>query len=215
MGNNVLISIFDYTGNASMPYREAGWEVMQIDIQHGQDIMEWDYKMWLMGNYGTAPFDDIGLRIGIIAMIPCTDYANSGAKHFKRKDSDGSTEKSQKLVAKTKEIIDFFETKGVLIFWQIENPMSRIHKLNPWMGKQTLKFNPCDFAGYDPAPEKSRYNKRTWLWGKFKIPERKYLPPFGKDYPGFRKLGGKSLKTKNLRSITPMGFAYAFYHANH
>ena len=216
MVNNVLISLFDYTGNASKPYKEAGWDVLQIDIQHGQDIMEWDYKMWLMGNYGTAPFDDIGLRIGIIAMIPCTDYANSGAKHFKRKDADGSTEKSQILVIKTKEIIDFFEAKGVLIFWQIENPMSRIHKLNPWMGPPKLKFNPCDYAGYDPIPENSRYNKTTWLWGRFNnaLPIS-YLSPLDKQYPGFTKLGGKSIKTKNLRSITPLGFAYAFYHANH
>jgi hypothetical protein len=28
------------------------------------------------------------------------------------------------------------------------------------------------------------------------------------------KLGGKSEKTKELRSITPLGFAYAFYEAN-
>jgi hypothetical protein len=28
------------------------------------------------------------------------------------------------------------------------------------------------------------------------------------------KLGGKSEKTKELRSMTPMGFAYAFYEVN-
>jgi len=30
-----------------------------------------------------------------------------------------------------------------------------------------------------------------------------------------QKLGGKSEKTKTLRSATPMGFARAFYEANH
>ena len=30
-----------------------------------------------------------------------------------------------------------------------------------------------------------------------------------------QKYGGKSERTKELRSETPMGFAYAFYEANH
>lgn len=216
MNNNVIISLFDYTGNASRPYRENGWEIMQVDIQHGIDVLNWDFKAWLRGNYDWTPENQIMLRIGIIAMIPCTDYALSGAKHFKRKDSDGTTAKSQALVAKTKEIIDYFNRKGCLLFWQIENPMSRIHKLNPWLGKIKLKFNPCDYAGYDPIPDNSRYNKTTWLWGNFNnaLPVS-YLSPLQKEYHGFTKLGGKSLKTKNLRSITPLGFAYAFYHANH
>jgi hypothetical protein len=147
-------------------------------------------------------------------MIPCTDYALSGARHFKAKDEDGRTAQSQALVEKSKEIINFFDKLGVLNFWQIENPMSRIHSLNPWMGKPRLKFNPCDFAGYDPEPEKSRYNKVTWLWGRFNIPEKKYMDPLQKENPGWKGLGGKSEKTKELRSITPIGFARAFAEAN-
>jgi hypothetical protein len=206
----VLISLFDYTGNASKPYRENGWKVIQVDIQHGIDILNWDYVRWYQQQefYSTLP------EVGIISMTPCTDYALSGAKHFKSKDMDGRTELSQELVAKTKEIIDFFDNLGVLNFWQIENPMSRIHTLNPWMGKPRLKFNPCDYAGYDPTPENSRYNKMTWLWGNFNIPEKKFLEPLSKEYPGFKKLGGKSLATKNARSITPLGFSYAFFEAN-
>lgn len=213
--NNVLISLFDYTGNASRPYKEAGWEIKQVDIQHGIDILEWDYRAWLRGNFDLDSLNSIGLRVGIIAMIPCTDYANSGAKHFAKKDADGTTCQSQILVAKVKEIIDYFENLKILIFWQVENPKSRIHKLNPWLGKVKLKFHPCDYAGFDPVPENSRYNKTTWLWGKFNnaLPIR-YIPPISKEYPGFTKLGGKSLKTKNARSITPLGFAYAFYEAN-
>ena len=44
MGN--LLSLFDYTGNWSRPYREAGWHVVQIDILLGQDILEWDYRQF-------------------------------------------------------------------------------------------------------------------------------------------------------------------------
>lgn len=205
-----LISLFDYTGNASRPYKENGWDVIQVDIQHGIDILTWDYLKWYQSReeYSTLP------EVAIIAMIPCTDYALSGAKHFAKKDANGTTSESQKLVNRVKEIIDFFDHMRVLRFWQIENPMSRIHKLNTWMGSPRLKFNPCDYAGHDPVPDNSRYNKMTWIWGKFHMPETKYMPPFSKEYPGFKKLGGKSLKTKNERSKTPLGFAYAFYHSN-
>jgi hypothetical protein len=208
--NKALISLYDYTGNASRPYRENGWRVIQIDKQLGIDVMEWNYIKWYQDQeyYGTYP------GFAIIAMIPCTDYAISGAKHFAAKDADGRTAESQRLVEKTREIINFFDNMRVLLFWQIEQPMSRIHKLNTWMGKPKLKFNPCDFAQYDPVPENSQYNKMTWLWGNFNIPEKKPLPPLSKEFPGFKKLGGKSLKTKNARSITPLGFAYAFYYSN-
>ena len=120
--------------------------------------------------------------------------------------------KSKELVYKTLEIINYFKPK----FWVIENPMSRIHKCCPELGEIKYKFNPCDFAGYLKAEEqeKERYNKQTWLWGEFKEPIKNRLEPLQKDFPGWRRYGGKSLKTKNARSATPIGFAIAFYKAN-
>lgn len=44
MERNIIISLFDYTGNWSRPYRENGYEVIQVDIQHGTDILTWNYK---------------------------------------------------------------------------------------------------------------------------------------------------------------------------
>lgn len=215
MNAKVLISLFDHTGNASRPYREDGWLVKQVDIQDGIDILEWDYVAWFYEletevnmKFGARP------EVGIIAMIPCDNYAVCGAKHFKAKDADGRTAHSQKLVARTKEIIDYFKLHGILKFWMVENPRTRIHTLNPWLKPRTQRFNPCDFAGYDPVPNNSRYNKDTWLFGEFNKMEPRYLEPFGKEYPGFRNLGGKSLKTKNARSVTPLGFCYAFKQAN-
>jgi hypothetical protein len=205
----LLFSLFDYTGNSSRPYRENGWRVIQVDLKLGIDIMEWD-PMRIINQYQYAlPV------MGIIAMIPCDDYALCGSKHFKEKDKNGKTVKSQILVDRVKDIINWLSNERLLKFWQIENPMSRIHTLNPWMGKPKLQFDPCDYAGYDPVPDNSRYNKRTWLWGDFNIPEKKRMEPFTKENPGWKKYGGKSERTKELRSITPLGFAYAFYEANH
>lgn len=205
---NLLISLYDRTGNWSRPYREAGWNVKQIDIQWGNDIFKWNYKNTL-GGLHCLDYD----KIIILAAQPCTDYAVSGAKHFAKKDIDGRTAESERMVAKTKEIIDYFKPYA----WALENPKTRIHKLNEWIGQRPkYVFNPCDFAGYNPDnPEDDRYNKETWLFGKFNDPVKKRLEPLGKEYPGFKNFGGKSLETKNARSITPLGFAYGFYEANH
>ncbi len=221
----LLISLFDHSGNACRPYRDSGeWEVIQIDIKNGQDILTWDYKTAFMNwrieqdkRSGALVGSTVPMsyyHVGIIAAVPCTDYALSGARHFKKKDEHGITEFSQMLVARTKEIIGFFSEMSILEFWYIENPMSRIHALNPWMGKPRLKFNPCDYAGYSDTPEADRYNKATWIWGQFNIPDKKRLEPMHKDNPGWKKLGGKSERTKELRSITPMGFSNAFYQFN-
>lgn len=203
MKRNIILSLFDYTGNWSRPYRENGYEVIQIDIQRGQDILTWDYK--------SVPKERV---YGILAAVPCTDFAISGARHFKRKDEDGTTEQSKKLVYKTLEIINYFEPT----FWVVENPISRIHKCCPELGAVKYKFNPCDFAGYMETEEErnaNRYNKQTWLWGNFNAPADRPMEPLQKDNPGWKKYGGKSLKTKNARSVTPLGFAYGFYVTNH
>jgi hypothetical protein len=193
---STIISLFDYSGNWSRPYRENNYNVIQVDLKLGIDIMTWDYT-YLKDIYG------------ILAAIPCTDFSLSGARWFKEKDTNGQTEKSIGLVKKTLEIIKYFDP----IFWSIENPMTRIHKLVPEVGEVQFKFHPFEFAGYDPVPRESQYRKMTWLFGKFNFPVKKSLP----DIDGTKhwlKLGGKSERTKELRSTTPLGFAYAFYEAN-
>jgi hypothetical protein len=71
-------------------------------------------------------------------------------------------------------------------FWVIENPVG---KMREFLGDPQFIFNPCDFG--------DAYTKKTLLWGKFNI---HYCPP------GERR--------KEIRSITPAGFARAFYEAN-
>ncbi|ADZ82538.1 DNA cytosine methyltransferase [Cellulosilyticum lentocellum] len=219
MKRNILLSLFDLTGNWSRPYRENGFEIIQVDLQAGIDILTWDYKQ--------IPKERV---YGILAACPCTDFSLSGARHFARKDADGTTAKSIELVQKTLEIVDYFEPA----FWVVENPMSRIHKLNTGLGEVKFKFNPCDFAGYLQSEEEqaeNRYNKTTWLWGKFNNPVLKRIEPFMKDSPFWKRtdptgenhingstFGKKGLSRQdwaNIRSATPMGFAWAFYEANH
>ena len=195
-----VLSLFDLTGNWSRPYREQGYEVIQVDLQTGTDIMTWDYHA-----YPRTYFT------GILAAVPCTDFSLSGARWFKEKDGIGQTYESMALVYKTLAIIQWFMPG--LKWWAIENPMSRIHKLCPELEQVRLSFDPYQFAGYDPIPVNSQYQKRTWLWGNFREPKRKSLANI--DGAKFHRLcGGRSNRTKNIRSTTPLGFAYAFADAN-
>src|SRR5262249_2600163 len=86
-------------------------------------------------------------------------------------------------------------------WWALENPIGTLRR---WLGPPTMYFNPCDYG--DP------WTKRTCLWGKFTPPIKTPVP--ATEFWGWRKLGGKSERTKRLRSMTPPGFAKAFFEAN-
>lgn len=75
-----LISLFDYNGAWSEPFALNGWNVIQLDIKHGFDIMKIDAVDYV--------FDDLQIEEchGIIAAPPCTGYAVSGTRHWKKKD---------------------------------------------------------------------------------------------------------------------------------
>lgn len=185
-----LLSLFDYTGNWSAPYREAGWEVLQIDIQLGQDILTWDFRQYARGHFD-----------GILAAVPCTAYAVSGARWWLGKDESGETEYFDRLTRRTLEIIEYLSPR----FWAIENPVGRIASRVPELRKhRLLAFNPCDYG--DP------YTKKTVLYGEF--------APWLIRNPVKPTAGSKMHKLPPgpnraaLRSETPAGFARAFFDAN-
>ena len=91
-------------------------------------------------------------------------------------------------------------------FWVIENPVGRLHKLVPELGKPYY-IQPYWFG--------ETYTKKTGLWGSFNKPKPTdlVLPLDGSKM--HKQYGGKTDRTKELRSITPMGFAKAFYKYNH
>ena len=188
----ILLSLFDYSGQWSAPFETVA-DVVRVDIKRGTDILQWDYRQ-------------IENVIGILSAPPCTDFSVSGAQYWAAKDADGRTEKSVLLVKKTLEIIDYFQPK----FWALENPVGRIDKLVPELKPlRRLLFNPCDYG--DP------YTKKTILWGHFNpMLVKSPVAPIRSCSQGswLQTLGGNSEKTKELRSVTPPGFAKAFFEAH-
>jgi hypothetical protein len=84
----------------------------------------------------------------------------------------------------------------------MENPVGRLRK---YIGEPKMIFNPCDYG--DP------YTKKTLLWGDFIPPHKNRVEPV-EGSKLWRMYGGKSEKTKTMRSITPPGFARAFFEIN-
>lgn len=188
--NKCILSLFDYKKTWSKPYEENGYEVVIIDLKHGVDIITWNYKLYKPKHF-----------YGILAAPPCTDFAGSGARWWKEKDKDGRTNYSCILIHQTLAIIKYFNSE----FWALENPVGRIEKLVPEMKQyRLLSFNPCDFG--DP------YTKKTILYGKFN-PFLTYKPVKPTEGSKMHKLP-PSEKRQEIRSTTPLGFAYAFYEAN-
>ena len=132
---------------------------------------------------------------GIVAAPPCTHLASSGARWFKQKGESALLE-ALSIADACLRIIWRCQPK----FWALENPIGRLSK---YLGKPRLYFNPCDYG--DP------YTKRTCLWGEFNIPQRNYVIPVEKSPIWYMP---PTDDRGNKRSITPSGFAQAFFEAN-
>lgn len=199
-----LLSLFDYTGNWAEPYAEAGWNVILWDIKHTTDLCSTfsDINDACADYFYEHIFDNYETIDGILAAVPCTDFAASGARWWKAKDASGQTAASIELVYQTLRIIDLCMPD----FWVIENPVGRIHKLVPELGKPWY-FQPYHFG--------HPYTKKTGLWGEFNPPAYTNIVEPTEGSLMWRKYGGKSEKTKTMRSTTPEGFARAFFEANH
>lgn len=151
---------------------------------------------------------------GIILQPPCTHFAISGSQWWKGKDAAGTTQRGVTIVLQCLEAVKRLRPN----WWVLENPVGRLRTLVPQVGDPRMSFDPCDYG--DP------YTKRTQLFGDFNtnLPrtpvEPEYVTLTRKDGTQVRgskywaKLGGKSKKTKYLRSLTPAGFANAFFKAN-
>lgn len=191
-----LLSLFDTSGSWSKPFLEAGWDVLHVDLQNWVpiDVMDIDHT-WL-GDWGVDMVD------GVLVALPCTDFAASGARWWDEKDKDGRTELSVSLAYQALGIIEYLQP----VWWCLENPVGRLSKLvpelqpfGPWY------FQPCDFG--------DTYTKKTGLWGEFNRNLIK-TPVEPVDGSKMHRIPPSNPDRAYLRSVTPEGFARAFFDAH-
>ena len=200
-----ILSLCDYSGNWSKPYKDNGYDVIQVDILHGSDIRLWPTEPSSKPRLSSEMNDIRDYDIyGVLAAPPCTVFANSGAKH---KRSDEAMMEGLELISACMRIIHAVSPT----FWCLENPVGKLVK---YLGDYKYTFNPYDFGGWNPNPDHyDKSSKKTCLWGDFNIPSKKKIKSLGYNW-GWKNKGGKSEATKTARSHTPIGFSLAFYEAN-
>lgn len=202
-----VISLCDRTGNMVLPWLEAGFNAVTVDLQEQEnphprrihfvdDVSKW--------NPGVGYNSTICM---VFAFPPCTDLASSGARWFKEKGLEALAD-SIRLVARCHRIA---ELSGAP--WMIENPIGALS--THWRDPDYI-FDPCDYG--DP------YTKKTCLWtgAGFVMPpkiaqgdmfEKPTMVPATEGSIMHRL--PPSEDRANLRSITPVGFARAVFAANH
>jgi len=228
------IFLYDRSGIMAQPWLDQGYQCVLIDGQHEDGIhadpdnpMLIRWGMWIeamdhradMVNKIKSAFPDIVFAFGF---PECTNLAVSGAAHFKIKLA-GDADIQLKALANALLVRDL---GGVMKCpWAFENPVSVISTL---YRKPNFYFHPYEYGGWieeedaihpcypDHIAPRDAYPKKTGIWSGngFIQPTTKPVEPEAGYSRQHRMLGGKSLKTKNIRSATPRGFARAVFFFN-
>ena len=199
--NKIILDLCGGTGTWSEPYSKTGYDVRLIDIENGRDVRKFGFL--------DEPI------YGVLAAPPCTHLAGSGARWWKEK-GEGALLEALSVVDACLRIVAVHKPK----WWALENPVGRLTR---YLGPPRMYFDPWWFGDC--------WTKKTALWGEFNVPHLKPVEPI-KDIPkglhcqdiAYSKLltHGKnpiwymppSSERSKLRSITPHGFARAFFEAN-
>lgn len=242
MSKGIVISLYDFTGEALKPWADDGYECYAFDIQH--DLHE-TTKDYYFANGGSIEYvhadlhdpnslqqihDDFYTRqmdggppvVFGMAFPVCTDMAVSGAAHFARKAEKNPSFQTE-AVSYAMWCAKLFNSMDIPFF--IENPVSVL--ATKWR-KPDHSFHPYEYGGYISYAEAEHprwpeyiapmdaYTKKTCLWtgGGFVMPTKVAVDKPNGYSTQHLKLGGKSQRTKDIRSATPRGFAIAVHDAN-
>ncbi len=197
--DRVILDLCGGTGEWSRPYHEAGYETIVVDPSASAPSRGPASIVYLTAEE-FVELPSIPPVHGVLCAPPCTEFAVSGARWWEKKDPallEGAIVTVRACLAIVKRVRP--------VWWALENPNGRIREFVPELGPPLLSFDPCDYG--------DGYTKRTHLWGRLKP------PPFTARR-GDAPLGSKMHNIppgpmqKTIRSMTPPGFARAFFESN-
>lgn len=225
----IILDLCGGTGAWSRPYKEVGYDVRVItipDYDVTRVAFSLDHLIFIGGQMKVA-YKDI---YGILAAPPCTMFSDARTNAKTPRDLQGGWE----VVEACLEIIRqcMFRTENdqqkysPLRFWALENPW--YGRLKWFMGNPPFIFSPWEFG--------DAYKKKTAIWGYFNFPVKTHTDISGvltpeqiekhktnsQQLPKFDYMKSKDIHPEQFgkldrqarRSITPKGFAEAFFKAN-
>ena len=201
MSPGTVISLCDETGNMVLPWIEAGYRAITVDLLAGRKLGP--YHFHIQGD--VRNLKDIGFGHGIVAAFafpPCTNTAVSGARWFKEKGLDGLVD-ALTILSACKKICESTSAP-----WMIENPVSTF---STYWREPDYTFHPSDYTGFELG---DNYTKKTCLWvgNGFVMPDPCMVTTLAPDDRIHKAAPGPD--RANFRSATPKGFAQAVYLAN-
>lgn len=232
MYNNKPVAIFlcEFIGLAAEPWLEAGIECWLIDPKHPEHVTRDPSKPGLV-KVGYTVLEALPIIraliksrniIHVAAFPVCDDLTVAGTGSWARKFDEDRYFQAKASILIT-QCIMVGEMSGSGYYW--ENPVGASSTI---FGKPSFYFDPADYGGYLPEddihplwpdiyPARDAYPKKTCIWagGGLVIPEKKPIKLLSEDNPGWKKLGGKSARTKEIRSSGPRGYLRAVFEANY
>lgn len=231
-----IISLFDWTGEMVAPWLAAGYECWLFDGQHEPGIHRDPVNpllvrvgMWFHHDQLDQHAMLISLVVGdgvhaVFSFAECTDLTTTGARWWPAK-AEVDPLFQEKAIALCRLVEQVADECGP-VPWMLENPA--VSRINTMWRRPDYTFHPHELSGWLPEdaahplypdiyPPADRYKKNTGLWfgNGFTPPVKLPRPALSNDNPGWARLGGKSKRTKNIRSVTPPSLAVAVFDANH
>ncbi|MCK4783341.1 MAG: hypothetical protein KAV87_06285 [Desulfobacteraceae bacterium] len=203
--NKIILDLYGGTGAWSKPYAEKGYDVRNITLPMFDILDPYVQEQCIK----LKPH-------GILVAPPCTQFSFARARNTNLKNPRNLKLGMELIMACLKiiwkcqyEIEKQSAKKTTLKFWALENPNGF---LKHFLGKPVYAFDPWYFG--------DMYKKKTHLWGWFNKPKQTFF--IKPSTPKFRDMktisdleSWKNVKTRqDKRSITPSGFAKAFFEAN-
>jgi hypothetical protein len=228
-----VICLYAESGISARPWAENGYQVYEYDISIASERTvnfpgggSIHYRYWNANSQEQTVAlinRHKGKAVMVLGFPPCDDLAVCGAKHFALKayrNPNFQNEAAQRAMT----VMYVADWLGAVPY-AAENPVSVLSTL--WRKPDHI-WNPWEFGGYlsedDLHPDypdyilpRDAYPKKTCYWtgNGFIFPPKKPVAVLPGYSVQFYMLGGKSAKTKRIRSASPRGMARAVYEANH
>lgn len=220
-----VVSMFDESGNAVRPWAAAGYNCACFDLLNNNHVeyVGKGFIQYLKANLMHEVVLNFIIKLKPIFLFgfpPCTDLTVAGTRHFHSKRQENPQVHFDAVdLCRTVELCG----EAIGCIWVLENPISMLSSL--WR-KPDYTFHPSDYGGYLPIDDvhprfpkyimpRDAYQKTTCLWASdsFNMPAPMPVEPImcGDFSTQMQTLGGKSERTKRIRSETPRGFSEAAF----